>query len=95
MRVREELTTIDVLSTYTTEFRKRKLRDFGHMMLKAISEGSMAVRRKTGRLPRWWEDDIYEWTKLECNEVNMKVKDRVEWKRLCKGRHNPYNCEYI
>ena len=33
------------------------------------------------RPQRRWKDDIKECTKLECNELNMKVKDRVEWKR--------------
>ena len=32
MHVKEELTTIDVLSTYTTEFRRCKPKWFKHMM---------------------------------------------------------------
>ena len=34
--------------------------------------------RKIGRQQIIWKDDIKQWADLEFNELNMKVKDRVE-----------------
>ena len=37
-----------------------------------------------------WDTTLFKvWTNLKYNKLNIKVKDRVEWKRLCNWRHNP------
>ena len=45
----------------------------------------MGEQWRKARPQRRWSDDIKEWTNLECDEQNMKVKDWTEWKLMCDG----------
>ena len=43
---------------------------------------------ETCRTFTWVITPLKDWQNFKYNEQN--VKDRVEWKRLCNGRRNPY-----
>ena len=58
--------------------------------LNTICEGMMGEQWRKARPQRRWSDDIKEWTNLECEEQNMKVKDQTERKLMCDGIPSKY-----
>ena len=73
------------------EFRKPKPKWFGHLVqnthpIKSIFKSMTKGRRKTTPQTRR-KDVTKERPKFECNEL-IKVKERIEWTRLCNGTRN-------
>ena len=49
-------------------------------MAKKILRGTVKGTRRRGRQSQRWEDNIKDWTGLECGESVIAVKDKV-WRR--------------
>ena len=64
-----------------TTVKRRKLKWYGNVtrsygLAKTILQGTVQGGR------RRWEDNIKEWTGLECNIMLRKAENREEWRKL-------------
>ena len=51
-------------------------------LAKAIVQGTVKGGRRQGRQGKRWEDNIREWTCLECAKSQRAVENREEWRKL-------------
>ena len=51
-------------------------------LAKTILQGTVQGRRQRGRQRKRWENNIKEWTGLECNIILRKSENREKWRKL-------------
>ena len=67
--------------------KRCKLQCYGRVsrssgLAKIISQGTVKGERRQGRQRKRWEDNIRDWTGLECTESQRPVENREEWRKL-------------
>ena len=70
-----------------TSVKRRILKWYGHVtrssgLAKTILQGTVEGGRRRGRQRKRWEDNIKEWTGLECNIILRTDENREEWRKL-------------
>ena len=83
-----EMERLTGLKSITKTIMKRKLKWFGHIKrstlpVKTVFEGMVNGRRRRGRPPRRWRNDIEEWTGMSWTHINRAVHDRKYWRDIC------------
>ena len=73
-----------------SQMMERKLMFFGHVMRhasfeKGILQGMVEAKRKRGRPPREWMDDIKGWTGLSVPAYSSTAQNRQRWRGLVKA----------
>ena len=68
---------------------ERKLKFFGHVMRhesfeKGVIQGMVEAKRKRGRPPREWTDDIKGRTGLSVAAASSVAQNRQRWRGLVK-----------
>ena len=68
--------------------KSKVLKLFGHVkrsqkgLSKICVEGLIRGKRKRGRPPRRWRDNVLKWSGLNLNELNKATQNRKLWKQL-------------
>ena len=67
--------------------KRRKLQGYGHVsrssgLAKTILQGTVKGGRRQGGQKKRWEDNIREWTGLECGTSQRAVENREKWRKL-------------
>lgn len=85
----EELNTDRVL---LSTIRERKMKYLGHairhancQLMKNIVQGKTEARRKRGRPPRSYMDNIRDWTGLSTPKIYHACEDRIRWRKKVKS----------
>ena len=70
-----------------TTVKRRKLQWYGHVsrssrLAKSILRSTVKGERRQGRQRKRWEDNIREWTGLECAKSQRAVENREKWRKL-------------
>ena len=66
--------------------KSKVLKLFGHVkrsktgLSKICLEGIVKGKRKQGRPHKRWRDNVYTWSQLNLNQLNLITKDRNQWK---------------
>ena len=73
-----------------SQMMERKLKFFGHVMRherfeKGIIQGMIEAKRKRGRPPREWMDDIKGWTGLSVAAASSAAQNRQRWRGLVRA----------
>ena len=81
-----ESSVVDVMKQW-------KLQLFGHTrqrgykwLLKTLRCGIVEATRLPGRPPRWWTDDIVEWTGMSLAQAVPLAQDRDSWTTMTSPR---------
>ena len=79
--------TIRLCEDLLITVKRRKLKWYGHVtrssgLAKTILQGTVQGGRRRGRQRKRWEDNIKEWTGLECNILLRKAEKCKEWRKL-------------
>ena len=91
-RVRiQRLRSLTKLPSIIKTVKVRKLKYFGHLKrsrnpVKHVFEGMVEGARRRGRPQRRWREDIFDWTNLTMQQINVAVNDRQLWRTIC---HDP------
>ena len=86
----EKLLRITHLQPISNEVKSKVLKLFGHTkrtingISKICMEGKVKGKRKRGRQPKRWRDNIYEWTGMNLMELNISARNRETWKCLSR-----------
>jgi len=90
-------TTLNKQKTIISTIRHKKLTLFGHIcrmpdnrQLKSELFGSMEGVRYRGRQPKWWLDNITEWTGLSIGDAVKMTQDRDVWRSFVCGLSGPW-----
>ena len=70
-----------------TRAKKRKLKCFccvsrSSGLAKTILQGTVKGKRKRGRQKKRWEDNIKEWTGMDCVSSTRAADNRTRWKGI-------------
>ena len=84
----EDLLTTTTLNPIMPVIKSKVLKLFGHVKRSEVGlsriclEGMVEGKRKRGRPPRRWRDNVYKWSKMDLPNLNAATKDRDLWKRI-------------
>ena len=72
---------------FLTIVKRHKLQWYGHVsrspgLAKTILQDTEKGGRRQGRQRKRWEDNIREWTGLECSRSPKAVENREKWRKL-------------
>ena len=68
--------------------KSKVLKLFGHVkraqkgLCKICVEGMIQGKRKRGRPRKRWRDNVYNWSGLNINELNIATQNRKLWREL-------------
>lgn len=84
----EELLTTTKLHPISNTIQSKVLKLFGHTkrtttgVSKICTEGKVNGKRKRGRQPKRWLDNIFKWTGLTLTTLNKSAQNRKLWKHI-------------
>ena len=82
----KELLETTTLTPIVSIIKSKVLKLFGHVkrskagLSKICLEGIVEGNRKQGRPHKRWRDNVYTWSQLNLNQLNLITKDRNQWK---------------